>query len=255
MSIRKQLLQAAIKVGTVNKQLQRETMVGRLIAGNLPSYAPSHQTLNPKSPLMGRRIAFLGSSITAGAGALEDSFVDYLVATDGVIAIKEAVSGTTLAGNAPDSYVQRLYHRIPVTQPLDAFVCQLSTNDGRHDKAMGQVTGAQQRHGFDETTTLGAIETIVAYVQQHWAVPIVFFTCVRKHDANYGKLVQQLKVLQKKWHFTIIDLWQDPVVKAENRAQPLAMVDDAHPTRLGYRNIWTPIFRQQLTDVLRQSEP
>lgn len=44
----------------------------------------------------------------------------------------------------------------------------------------------------------GAIETIVAYVQQHWAVPIVFFTCVRKHDANYGKLVQQLKVLQKK---------------------------------------------------------
>ncbi|MGY4790925.1 hypothetical protein ACXDFG_09465 (plasmid) [Pediococcus pentosaceus] len=69
----KQLLQAAIKVGTVNKQLQRETMVGRLIAGNLPSYAPSHQTLNPKSPLMGRRIAFLGSSITAGAGALEDS--------------------------------------------------------------------------------------------------------------------------------------------------------------------------------------
>ncbi len=78
---------------------------------------------------MGRRIAFLGSSITAGAGALEDSFVDYLVATDGVIAIKEAVSGTTLAGNAPDSYVHRLYHRIPVTQPLDAFVCQLSTNE------------------------------------------------------------------------------------------------------------------------------
>ena len=99
-------------------------------------------------------------------------------------------TGTTLAGNAPDSYVHRLYHRIPVTQPLDAFVCQLSTNDGRHDKAMGQVTGAQQRHGFDETTTLGAIETILAYVQQHWAVPIVFFTCVRKHDANYGKLVQ-----------------------------------------------------------------
>ena len=126
------------------------------------SYAPSHQTLNPKSPLMGRRIAFLGSSITAGAGTPEDSFVDYLVATDGVIAIKEAVSGTTLAGNAPDSYVHRLYHRIPVTQPLDAFVCQLSTNDGRHDKAMGQVTGAQQRHGFDETTTLGAIGTIVA---------------------------------------------------------------------------------------------
>ncbi|QMU08304.1 SGNH/GDSL hydrolase family protein [Levilactobacillus suantsaii] len=255
MSIRQHLLRGAIRLADASDRLQRKSMVSRLIGGNLPRYAPSRQPLHPRSPLAGKRIAFLGSSITAGAGSLQDSFVDYLVAQDGVIAIKEAVSGTTLAGDEADSYLPRMRHNIPVTALLDAFVCQLSTNDGRHHKALGHVTPPQQRHGFDTTTTLGAIETVAAYVHQYWAVPLIFYTCVRHPDPDYAQLVHKLWALQQKWHFTILDLWQNPIVKAENQAQPLAMVDDAHPTRLGYRNIWTPLFRQQLIETLQLDPP
>lgn len=53
-------------------------------------------------PLQGKTIIFLGSSITYGEAADGRSFVDIMEEKDGINAIKEAVSGTTLAdtGNA-----------------------------------------------------------------------------------------------------------------------------------------------------------
>lgn len=40
-----------------------------LIIGNQPKYAPASFTLNPNSPLYGKHIVCLGSSITYGAAA------------------------------------------------------------------------------------------------------------------------------------------------------------------------------------------
>ncbi len=247
--MRKLLMKTALSVGAY-VAVKRTPYLNSFVFGNLPKFAATRSVVNPQSPLYGKRIAFLGSSITYDAAAHGDSFVDFLVAQDGVIATKEAVSGTTLAGTGPKTYVSRLRQNIPVDQPLDLFVCQLSTNDGRQGIPLGERTPANQRDGFDATTTLGAIEDILAYVHQRWQVPVVFYTCLRKPDSDYAELVAQLKLLQAKWGFHLINLWQDPVVHAENQAQPLAMFDDAHPTRLGYRNIWTPIFRQALTQVL-----
>ncbi|MFD1484905.1 SGNH/GDSL hydrolase family protein [Lacticaseibacillus baoqingensis] len=220
-----------------------------LIIGNQPKYAPAAFTLNPSSPLYGKHIVFLGSSITYGAAALGQSFVDDLVASDGIIADKLAVTGTTLAGHEHSSYISRFARFQPQTQP-DAFVCQLSTNDGRAGKPLGAITAAGVSD-FDTTTTIGAIEAIITRVNQEWHCPIMFYTCLRKPDAEYQQLITKLYQLQAKYDFAILDLRHDQALASATSAHAFAMFDDAHPTQLGYAKLWTPIFRARLSALLR----
>ena len=60
------------------------------------------------SPLQGKTIIFLGSSVTEGSAADGESFVEILAQRDGIIPIKEAVSGTTLVDQDETSYIARL---------------------------------------------------------------------------------------------------------------------------------------------------
>lgn len=217
---------------------------------NLPIYIPNRHNRIQNSPLLNKHIVFLGSSITAGWAAKGYSFVDYLRAEDGVIATKEAISGTTLAGAEPSSYVSRLINNVPLISRYDLFVCQLSTNDGAAHKPLGRITPEDQRSSFDTRTTLGAIEFILSYVEKNWAIPILFYTCVQKNKPSYAQLVTQLKVLQHKWHFELLDLWSDPFVAKENAQHPTYMADNIHPTMQGYKKLWTPIFRKKLVNIL-----
>lgn len=124
------------------------------LPGNAEQYALKNVALNPDSLLKGKRIYFLGSSITQGAAANDESFVDYLVAEDGIFAQNEALSGTTLANsNQPllkgNSYLERLAKN-PPKQPLDLMVVQLSTNDGRKQIPLGQISSTKDMATFDQ---------------------------------------------------------------------------------------------------------
>lgn len=214
--------------------------------GNKPEYAPNGVLLDSSTPLYNKKIAFLGSSITLGAAARHNSFVDYLRLEKGVITFKEAVSGTTLATTSQLSYIPRMERNIPADIALDAFVLQLSTNDGRRNAPVGAITASKNPEDFDQKTTIGAIEYICSFVEQTWHCPLVIYTCLRKPDSDYEYLIKQLYQLQKKWGFKIIDLWADQNLRAENKREPFYMVDDAHPTMMGYRYAWTPIFTEEL---------
>ena len=221
--------------------------------GNGPSFSPDRVGYNPAAPLNGKRIAFLGSSVTYGFAAHGVSFVDYLQARDGVVATKSAVSGTTLAGTAPDGYLVRLQRDFTPNDGYDLFVCQLSTNDNRHGKSLGQVTPNDQQTGFDQETTLGAIETICATVLKQFHCPLVFYTCLQDDPHHeYQELIIQLRRLAEKWRFAIIDLFNDQGLHASLRAHPNAMFDDVHPTQEGYLKVWLPVFERQLTKILEE---
>lgn len=73
--------------------------------GNAEEYDASGVASDPDSPLQGKTIIFLGSSVTEGAGSCGQSFVEYFSAKDGIIAVKEAVSGTTLVTQDDTSYI------------------------------------------------------------------------------------------------------------------------------------------------------
>lgn len=219
--------------------------------GNDPSFAPDKLTSNLQSPLRNQKIAFLGSSVTYGFAAKGKSFVDYLVAKDGIRATKSAVSGTTLAGTDQNGYLARLRRDFSRSQDYQLFVCQLSTNDNRHGKPLGTRSPMNQRANFNLNTTIGAIEEICRYVDTDLRCPLAFYTCLQDDPQGlYQELIQELKALQDKWHFAIIDLFNNQTLLRQTADDPDAMFDDVHPTQKGYLNIWLPVFEKELTRIL-----
>lgn len=226
-----------------------------LDAGRLPGNAAAYSIERAEplagSALKGTTIIFLGSSVTYGAASKGISFVDYIAKRDGCTAIKEAVSGTTLADTGKSSYIRRL-ERLDADH-ADLFVCQLSTNDATQGKPLGQVTPPSQREGFDTATVAGAIEHIIAYARNRWGCPIVFYTNPRYESAAYGEMVTLLKEIASKWDISIIELWDDEgfnVITPEERK--LYMADAIHPTQAGYLKWWTPKIEEGLSEAMRK---
>lgn len=226
------------------------------LPGNRPAYRPEAQPVHPGSPLRGKRILFLGSSVTQGMTARGDSFVDYLAREDGCLAVKAAVLASTLADRGPHSYLKRL-RRHPITkQPLDCFVCQLSTNDATFRSRLGTIGGSFDPADFDTGTAAGGIEAIIAFARDTWHCPVVFLTGTQYDNPRYHKLVNLLLDAEEKWDINVIDLWHDRALNniSEDKRR-CYMADGVHPTRAGYLLWWTPAIRQGLCRILAFSKP
>ena len=220
------------------------------LAGNAKEYAPENVTSLPESPLSGRHIIFLGSSVTYGAAAKGVSFAEYIAARNSCTVTKEAVSGTTLTDSGPDSYVARL-KTIRDTK-ADLFVCQLSTNDASQKKPLGSIADGFDPGSFDTKTVAGAIEWIIAYAADKWNCPVAFYTNPRYDSKAYADMQELLIRIAEKWEIGVIDLWADETFNAitsEQRA--LYLADAIHPTQAGYLLWWTPVMEQKLYEGLR----
>ena len=200
-------------------------------------------------PLRGKAIAFLGSSVTVGCFSLGQACPDYLARRCGVLALKEAVSGTTLCEDEHDgsSYLERM-RTIPADTHLDALVCQLSTNDAWQGKAMGAVA---KEGPYDTETIAGAIQEVVAYARATWHCPVVFYSGTYFESDAYAQMVELLDQVSELMDVPVIDLYHDEemrAVSAEDYA--LYMHDPVHPTKAGYELWWTPKFEEVLVRVL-----
>ena len=224
-------------------------------AGNAETYSAANTPVKLHSPLRGKTIIFLGSSVTFGFGKEGESFVEYLKAVDGVNAVKEAVSGTTLVDKVTygrQSYITRLKTVDPSIQ-ADAFICQLSTNDAAMKKPLGSISTSMEPDSFDTQTVTGAMEYVIAYAKKHWNCPVAFYTNSRYDSKEYDAMVKRLYELREKWGLAILDLWNDKdfnTLTEEKRA--LYMTDRIHPTRAGYRDWWLPEFEAFLTELTKE---
>lgn len=221
---------------------------GYFAAGNKSQYAVKNVEINEDSPLAGKHIAFLGSSVTEGARSKGVSFVEYICARNNCTYVKEAVSGTTLVDNGENSYVQRLQNNINIEERFDLFVCQLSTNDASQGMPMGEISDSVTLEDFDTTTVVGAMEYIICYVQQTWNCPVVFYTGTQFESEQYAQMVETLYRLQEKWGIGIIDMWNG--LDVTNADFELYMADSIHPTQAGYLEWWTPFMEQELYKIL-----
>lgn len=219
-------------------------------AGNASEYAPENAAVNEDSPLNGMTFIYLGSSVTEGFGACGTSFVQYLETQDGVTPVEEAVSGTTLVDNGSSSYVQRL-QTIDTSIDVDAFICQLSTNDAAKGYPEGEISDSYDMSDFDTATIAGAIEYIIAYAYDTWDCPVIFYTGSKYDSDEYGDMVELLLQIQQKWDIGVIDMWDDDEFNDISSAdRKLYMLDGKHPTKAGYLNWWTPYMRDYLIDYL-----
>ena len=224
--------------------------------GNQRRYCVFNTLIDPNSALKGKTYFFLGSSVTVGSGSTHDSMADYIAKRNGCTVIKNAVSGTTLADTDKRSYVRRLDKYIEDGKKathLDAFICQLSTNDSNIPELFGVVAAndIKNKSAFDKATTLGAIEYIIASVKENWDCPILFYTNCYFEKPQYEKMVEALKQIAVKWDIKIIDLYCDTRFNDISAAErELYMHDDIHPTKAGYRDWWTPKFETALKELI-----
>ena len=258
-------------------------ITGAFVPGHGPKYSVTSVTA-AETPLTGRTIYWLGSSVTLGMESRDEAVADFIAARNGASCLKEAVSGTTLIDEpyvkylvfSYDSYVTRLKNStvFDKSAKVDAFVCQISTNDAKAENVpkWGSLTGPEvtDKDAFDVKTTLGAMEYVVAYVSETWGCPIYFYSGAHFDDegprgsknptgTDYGKLVAQVKALAEKWNKVpgvkvyVIDLFNDAEFNNITDAQyKLYMHDAVHPLRAGYLEWWTPRFERFFTETLAQ---
>lgn len=119
------------------------------------------------SILKGKKILFLGSSVTVGATSENFSFVDMLRIKYGINAVKEAVSGTTLVDNGKDSYISRL-KKYTADDKFDLVVCQLSTNDMWQNSP---VYADGKQNSIED-----ALKFIISYTRNNLKSKVVFYT-------------------------------------------------------------------------------
>lgn len=203
----------------------------RELAGNAKEYSAS--ALEPKSSVLsGKRILFLGSSVTNGAGSCCESFVEMLERRCGVLAVKAAINGTTLSDSGPMSYLKRL-RDIDSAEGFDAFVCQLSTND--------------TARGFDMQSVGEAVRHIAEYAKGSFGCPVLFYTSPAFDSPAYGAAVGRLRELSSEMGFGVIDLWNDFDMSTLSPGEKaLYFADAIHPTRAGYAKIFLPSFENAL---------
>ncbi len=197
------------------------------------------------SSIRGKHVLFLGSSVTYGSAAGGVSFVEGLAAQAGITYVKEAVSGTTLVDNGPDSYVQRLLNNVDKGEKFDLAVVQLSTNDATQNLELGKVSGSRDMADFDTKTILGAIEYIIAYCKDVWGCPVFFYTNTRYDSRAYEAMVEGLMAVKDKWGIGIVDLWNE--LSTDIPEYQTYMADSIHPTRTGYDEWWVPFFAKKLS--------
>lgn len=224
-------------------------MFGIFCKGNASTYSVKNSQMTD-SPLSGKKIIFLGSSVTYGFASMGESFVDFLVKEDGITAVKEAVSGTTLVDDKSNSYISRM-EKIDKSITADAFVCQLSTNDATKNKPLGEISDSFDINSFDTHTVAGAIEYIIAYARQTWNCPIIFYTGTKYDSESYASMVEMLLDIKMKWDIGVIDLWNNDTMNNISRDKyNLYMSDSIHPTRAGYRDWWLPIIRSYIIEYI-----
>ena len=223
---------------------------GYFSKGNKSRYSVKNAEVLENSPLEGMHIAFLGSSVTAGARSKSVSFVEYICKRNNCTYVKEAVSGTTLVDNGETSYVQRMLNNMDAAEEFDLFVCQLSTNDATQNLALGEISEGTSLDAFDTSTIIGAMEYIICYVEQTWDCPVVFYTGTKFDSELYPQMISALDELQEKWNVEVIDMWNGLDVDIENYG--LYMADDIHPTQAGYLEWWTPFMEQQLYEIVKE---
>ena len=266
-----------IEVTEIQYTIEEEIAAG--ITANDEKYAVSNVEQRENSPLKGKTIYWLGSSVTYGSASQSESMADYLAALTGCTSKKDAVSGTTIfddnktADTGINSYTRRLTNSkvFDKTEKVDAFVCQISTNDARNDRLTkrGFLTHEDKIEvdDFDLATTIGGIEYIIAYVTSTWGCPVYFYsgsyfgdTGDRKSTnptgTNYAKLIEDVYAIADKWnsyedyHVGVIDLYNDEDFNAQasNTYYKWATSDAIHPRRAGYLQWWTPYFEHYLLE-------
>lgn len=236
---------------------------GEKVAVGYEGVLPEKEHMDPRDPLSGLKLVWLGSSVTYGLMAKGYSMADYLEDEHSRLeSYKYTVSGTTLVDDNPSSYVSRMKY-IPKNLDPDFFIVQLSTNDATLGKPLGELSDSYDINAFDTGTIYGAMEYIIVYASRTWHCPVLFYTGSYFENANgtndeaYADMVEVLLDIQEKWGIDVIDLYNDAAMtdlylNNQDLYKQYMSTDGIHPKADGYSLWWGPKFEDALTSYVTE---
>lgn len=195
--------------------------------------------IQSETVLKGKRILFIGSSVTRGAASMNISFADMLQKKYNIYMIKDAIDGTTLVDVDNNSYISRL-KKYKASDNIDLLVVQLSTNDSYKNFPI---------YGGKDSIE-NAIFTIIAYAEKVLHCPVLFFTNPPPvNNTRYKEMVTLLQEIKEKRKIYIIDIFHNEEFNSMSQYEyQLCMFDHVHPTLAGYSH-WLPYFENALEEI------
>ena len=207
--------------------------------------------LQPKSPLAGSEILFVGDSICA---AHADARY-----------VKETLGRGGWAGRIAWNYLAKVTNKGVGGQLLknggvagqfesvkdvdyDYVVIQGGVNDANNSVPEGTISNSYNAADFDKTTFAGALEytfcKAVEYYGDTAAIGYIinYQTPYKKHN-GYGEYIDTAKKICDKWGIKYLDLYNDEALSETldvNTNGGLYMQDNLHLTERGY-NVVAPI--------------
>ena len=247
---------------------QVDDVLGLTDKFNKDTYLPTNTELVgtvENSPIEGKTILWLGSSVMDGFGAKNISMVEYVSARNNCNYIKDCYSGTYLATTSEIDYLPRLLKHDKTTDPVvDLVVVQLSTNDSRQMTELGEPTPNDMMDltKLDTETTCGALEYILGYAKETWGCPTLVFSSLPWEEPSddvglqnpriYAGIVEKCNTICEKWGSSMLDMWneEDRIMEGiDDQLYDDYMTDGTHPSRWGYLTWWTPFFEEAIYKV------
>lgn len=213
---------------------------------------PENVEVREDNPLTGKKIAYLGSSVMEGTENNNVSYVEYIAKRNEGTYIKETKEDSTMADTGEDSYIPRMLN-MDKDADMDLFFVEIAFADVQQGIELGEISESMNAEDFDTKTTIGALEYICSYVEQTWGCPVVFITNPRFSGGiadEYAKMVEQVWYLREKWKTGLVCQWFKLGGKEDSY-----MVDDTHPSGIGYLEWMTPNIEENLLQVLINSNP
>ncbi len=209
--------------------------------------------------LFGKRIAYNGDSIcesrtdpqgvSYNGGAYAKLIADTVEGTYS----NRAVSGGILASEAPDGAPTRKVCTDIVNMPADAdLVCfEGGINDYWLNVPLGTSSPSDMSGVYDETTLLGALDSIFYQATIKWVGKPIVFVMVHKIGSTYysrntaGYTFQEahdaMMQVCKKWSIPVYDAFEHSGLNGENAVQNTNFFingDKTHPNIAGYKKYY-----------------
>jgi hypothetical protein len=217
---------AANKVQIIARSFEAE--------GNGKSYLPKRRP----SPLKGKRILFLGSSIFSGEESRGISLPDYLDKTTGSSSKTLLLQGGDLFAERNDSYLRAIQH-CSSHETYDALIVAFTGWD--YLASLPFLPGKGKRKSLKEV-----LEILVEKAAELYACPVYFLSWPFPENEAYLQQVLFLRAWAKDASVSLIDgfLGESQALTKEKRS--LYFAPYFHATLAGYRDFYLPKIEQAL---------
>lgn len=219
---------------------------GTLMSGNNSKYSASKSEKVEDSTLTDETIIFVGSNLLSGSKAGGDSFVEYLENSDGIKSAVYCGNDAVLVERGKNSLVS-FVKSIPTENANPRMLlCEVPYADATDGSKIGTITDGYYDNEYKTNTVIGAMEYIISYSEDTWGCPVVFYTCQPNDNKHYAKIMDAVYQVADKWNVEVLDFYNDPLMALDDQQKKLYMATESNPTKAGYKELYTPKFREFL---------